>query len=129
MSPLHWTVKPTRNLAAALARQGHRVSADTVGDLLSEEGFSLQAGATTLEGRQHPDRDARFRYTNEQAISPGPARRRWPNATTSRSPSSSPATPAPSPPTFAAAPHSCRRTAAPGRSPTSSCARRKTSYP
>jgi hypothetical protein len=66
MSPLRRTVKPTRSLAAELTRQGHRVSADTVGDLLGEEGFSLQAGAKTLEGRQHPDRDARFRYVNEQ---------------------------------------------------------------
>jgi len=66
MSPLRWTVKSTRVLAAELTRQGHRVSADTVADLLHEEGFSLQAGAKTLEGRQHPDRDAQFRYINEQ---------------------------------------------------------------
>ncbi|MFJ2170606.1 ISAzo13 family transposase [Streptomyces griseofuscus] len=67
MSPLRWTVKSTRNLAAELTRQGHRVSADTVGDLLRQEGFSLQAGSKTLEGKQHPDRDAQFRYINEQA--------------------------------------------------------------
>ena len=35
-------------------------------DLLREEGFSLQANAKTLEGTQHPDRDAQFRYINEQ---------------------------------------------------------------
>jgi hypothetical protein len=34
--------------------------------LLHEEGFSLQGNAKTLEGRQHPDRDAQFRYINEQ---------------------------------------------------------------
>jgi transposase len=67
MSPLRWTVKSTRNLAAELTRRGHRVSADTVGDLLRREGFSLQAGAKTIEGKQHPDRDAQFRYINEQA--------------------------------------------------------------
>ncbi|MFJ6897098.1 ISAzo13 family transposase [Streptomyces hokutonensis] len=67
MSPLRWTVKSTRNLAADLTRQGHRVSADTVRDLLREEGFSLQAGAKTLEGKQHPDRNAQFRYINERA--------------------------------------------------------------
>lgn len=67
ISPLRWTVKSTRNLAAELTRQGHQVSADTVGDLLREEGFSLQAGAKTLEGKQHPDREAQFRYINEQA--------------------------------------------------------------
>ncbi|EFF89896.1 LOW QUALITY PROTEIN: rhodopirellula transposase, partial [Streptomyces sp. e14] len=67
MSPLRWTVKSTRTLAAELTRQGYRVSADTVGDLLREEGFSPQAGAKTIEGKQHPDRDAQFRYINERA--------------------------------------------------------------
>jgi transposase len=67
MSPLRWTLKSTRQLAAELTRQGHRAGADTVGDLLREEGFSLQGNAKTLEGKQHPDRDAQFRYLNEQA--------------------------------------------------------------
>src|SRR5216683_4063558 len=67
MSPLRWTTKSTRNLAAELTRQGHRVSADTVGDVLREEGFSLQGNAKTIEGRQHPDRDAQFRYIGQQA--------------------------------------------------------------
>src|SRR5947208_11192639 len=67
MSPLRWTVKSARKLAAELTRQGHRVGAGTVGDLLREEGFSLQGNAKTIEGRQHPDRDAQFRYINEQA--------------------------------------------------------------
>jgi len=66
MSPLRWTTKSTRRLAAELTRQGHRVSADTVGDLLRAEGFSLQGNAKTLEGQRHPDRDAQFRYINEQ---------------------------------------------------------------
>ena len=66
MSPLRWTTKSLRVLAAELARQGHRVSADTVADLLHEEGFSLQGNAKALEGSQHPDRDAQFRYINEQ---------------------------------------------------------------
>jgi transposase len=67
VSPLRWTVKSLRSLAGALTRQGHRVSAPTVGRLLRENGFSLQASAKTLEGRQHPDRDAQFRYISEQA--------------------------------------------------------------
>ena len=66
MSPLRWTTKSTRKLAAELTRQGHKVSADTVGDVLREEGFSLQGNAKTIEGRQHPDRDAQFHYINEQ---------------------------------------------------------------
>jgi transposase len=67
MSPLRWTTKSTRNLADELTRQGHKVSADTVGDLLREAGFSLQGNAKTLEGTRHPDRDAQFRYISEQA--------------------------------------------------------------
>jgi Rhodopirellula transposase DDE domain len=67
MSPLRWVIKSTRNLADELTRQGHKVSADTVGDLLREEGFSLQGNAKTIEGTRHPDRDAQFRYINEQA--------------------------------------------------------------
>ena len=67
MSPLRWTTKSTRKLADELTRAGHTVSADTVGDLLREEGFSLQANAKTIEGTQHPDRDAQFGYINELA--------------------------------------------------------------
>ena len=65
-SPLRWTVKSTRTLAAELTAQGHRVSAGTVAGLLRAQGFSLQASAKTIEGRQHPDRDAQFRYINGQ---------------------------------------------------------------
>jgi hypothetical protein len=65
-SPLRWTVKSTRTLARELTARGHEVSAGTVGDLLRGAGFRLQANAKTLEGRQHPDRDAQFRYINEQ---------------------------------------------------------------
>ncbi|MET9888578.1 ISAzo13 family transposase [Streptomyces sp. NPDC006430] len=67
MSPLRWTVKSTRTLARELTWAGHKISADTVAGLLREAGFSLQANAKTLEGGQHADRDAQFRYLNEQA--------------------------------------------------------------
>src|SRR5215212_6283086 len=66
MSPLRWTTKSLRHLAEELARQDHPVSAPTVGRLLRENGFSLQGTAKTLEGVQHPDRDAQFAYINEQ---------------------------------------------------------------
>jgi hypothetical protein len=66
MSPLRWTTKSVRVLAAELTAQGHPVSADTVADLLREQGFSLQGNAKMIEGSQHPDRDAQFRYVNEQ---------------------------------------------------------------
>src|SRR3954451_14498794 len=66
MSPLRWTTKSLRHLAEQLAGQDHPVSAPTVGRLLRENGFSLQGTAKTLEGAQHPDRDAQFTYINEQ---------------------------------------------------------------
>ena len=66
MSPLLWTCKSTRQLAAALQEQGHRVSEHVVRDLLHAAGYSLQANAKTLEGKQRPDRDAQFRYLNDQ---------------------------------------------------------------
>src|SRR5512140_1758589 len=66
MSPLRWTTKSLRALSAELTRQGHRAGADTVADLLREEGFSLQGNAKTIEGNQVPDRDGQFRYLNEQ---------------------------------------------------------------
>ena len=68
MSPLKWTTKSTRNLSEALAGRGHQVSASTVATLLTGElGYSLQGNAKTIEGKQHPDRDAQFGYLNAQA--------------------------------------------------------------
>ena len=66
MSPLRWTTKSLRHLAEELTGQGHPVSAPTVGRVLRDNGFSLQGTAKTLEGEQHPDRDAQFRYINDQ---------------------------------------------------------------
>ncbi|MDT5350777.1 MAG: hypothetical protein QOH91_4064, partial [Mycobacterium sp.] len=64
MSPLVWTTKSTRNLAGALTAAGHRVSDRTVARMLRAMGFSLQANAKVIEGRQHEDRDAQFDYLN-----------------------------------------------------------------
>jgi transposase len=67
MSPLRWTLKSTRQLAKALQDMGHRISSWTVGQLLHQMGYSLQATAKTVEGAQHADRDAQFRYINERS--------------------------------------------------------------
>jgi hypothetical protein len=66
-SPLRWTSKSKTKLAAELASLGHRVSATTVGRLLHDLGYSLQAAKKNLEGTQHPDRDEQFAYINKQA--------------------------------------------------------------
>jgi transposase len=66
MSPLRWTCKSTRTLAEELSRQGYSVSANTVGRLLRDCGYSLQANRKTIEGKQHPDRDAQFRHISRR---------------------------------------------------------------
>ena len=66
MSPLRWTCKSTRALAKELSRQGFRVSHTKVGELLQSRGFSLQANRKTIEGKQHPDRDAQFEHINKR---------------------------------------------------------------
>ena len=65
-SPLRWTSKSTRTLADELDAQGHSVAPRTVAKLLHESGYSLQATRKTREGRDHPDRDAQFRYLTGQ---------------------------------------------------------------
>ncbi len=92
MSPLKWTSKSLRNLAAALcamgearqgprpaepvgvSRGGHRVGHDVVGTLLKTLGYSLQGNRKTLEGSGHVDRDAQFGHiakTVKEAITAG----------------------------------------------------------
>jgi transposase len=66
MSPLRWTCKSTRTLATELTRQGFTVSCNTVGRLLRTCGYSLQANRKTLEGKQHPDRNAQFGHISRR---------------------------------------------------------------
>lgn len=66
MSPLRWTCKSTRQLAEALKKCGHPVSHQLVAKLLHATGYSLQAPVKMLDGAHHPDRDAQFRYLNDQ---------------------------------------------------------------
>jgi len=64
MSPLRWTCKSVRRLAAELKQMGHRISRTVVGELLKQQKFSLQANCKTKEGGNHPDRDAQFAHIN-----------------------------------------------------------------
>ena len=63
-SPLRWTSKSTRKLAEELGRKGFTVSPQTVGVLLHNSGYSLQATHKTLEGASHPDRNEQFETIN-----------------------------------------------------------------
>ena len=65
MSPLKWTSKSLRNLAAALCAMGHRIGHDSVAALLKTLGYSLQGNRKTLEGSHHVDRDAQFQHIAE----------------------------------------------------------------
>jgi hypothetical protein len=65
MSPLRWTCKSLRQLAAELVARGHRVSRTVVGELLKAQKFSLQANSKTNEGGDHPDRDAQFSHISQ----------------------------------------------------------------
>ena len=63
---LRWTSKSTRKLAAELGRQGYEIGDRKVAQLLHQMGYSLQANVKTLEGSQHPDRNAQFEYVHAQ---------------------------------------------------------------
>jgi hypothetical protein len=67
-SPLRWTCKSTHVLSAELfERHGIRISDKTVAKLLREHGYSLQAPNKSVEGTQHPDRNAQFEHINAKA--------------------------------------------------------------
>jgi hypothetical protein len=66
-SSLRWTCKSTHKLAAELGAQGHRVSHETVRQLLQQLDYRLQGTRKTKEGSAHPDRNAQFEYINAQA--------------------------------------------------------------
>ena len=65
MSPLRWTCKSLRRLAAELDKLGHKISHTVVGELLKKQKFSLQANRKTREGADNPDRDAPFHVIND----------------------------------------------------------------
>ncbi len=66
-SPLRWTSKSVRKLAAALGDAGHRVSHQWVAEALRDLGYRLQGNRKTREGGASPDRDAQFAHINAVA--------------------------------------------------------------
>ena len=63
-SPLRWTCKSTRRLCRELIDLGYSASSRLVGTLLRGMGYSLQGNCKTIEGKQHPDRNAQFEHIN-----------------------------------------------------------------
>jgi transposase len=66
-SPLRWTCKSVRILSQELNQMGHQTSHRMVAELLHEMGYSLQSNQKTIEGCDHPDRDAQFEFINQQS--------------------------------------------------------------
>ena len=52
---------------AAMVDADPEIAYDALYAAARKAGYSLQASARTLEGRQHPDRDAQFGYLADQA--------------------------------------------------------------
>lgn len=69
-SPLRWTCKSTHKLASELRamKPGRSVSAPLVNQLLRDQGYSLQSNRKTLEGSEHPDRDAQFQFIHDKVL-------------------------------------------------------------
>ena len=66
-SPLRWTCKSKAKLAAAMTKNGWKVSATMVGRLLHELGYSLKSVRKSPERTAHPDRNAQFEHINAAA--------------------------------------------------------------
>lgn len=66
-SLLRWTCKSLRQLESELRLQGYVVSHTSIGALLKKLGYSLQGNRKTLEGGDHPDRNAQFEFINARA--------------------------------------------------------------
>jgi hypothetical protein len=66
-SPLLWTTRSVKRLAGEMTAAGHPCSPQTCWRMLKDAGFTMQSNSKAAEGRQHPDRDAQFRYIAAQA--------------------------------------------------------------
>lgn len=67
-TPLRWTCKSVRKIAAELKRQGFDVGRQSVANILHELEFSLQANKKTSEGKEsHPDRDEQFKHISKKS--------------------------------------------------------------
>jgi hypothetical protein len=64
MAEITWCSRSLRDLERQLAARGFRCGKDAVARMMRAEGCSLQGMSRTIEGRRHPDRDARFGHVN-----------------------------------------------------------------
>jgi hypothetical protein len=62
MSNVKWTSSSTYKLSEQLNNLGYKICPDSVGKLLKEENYSLQANLKTIEGKPSPERDYQFKF-------------------------------------------------------------------
>jgi hypothetical protein len=68
-SALRWTTLSVRKLEGELREAGFTVSYGTIANLLKKLNYTLQSNYKRSEGTvDHQDRDAQFRYINDQAM-------------------------------------------------------------
>jgi hypothetical protein len=59
-----WCTLSLREIGREMTRRGFGCKKDAIARIMHEDGYSLQGMSRTLEGKQHPDRDAQFRHIN-----------------------------------------------------------------
>jgi hypothetical protein len=64
VAEITWCSLSLREIARQLAGRGYRCGKDAAARMLGENGYSLQGMSRTIEGSQHPDRDAQFGNIN-----------------------------------------------------------------
>jgi hypothetical protein len=66
MKNIKWTNKSTYSIAKSFKSMGYSICEDTIGRMLKEDKYSLQANKKMYEGKSHDDRDEQFCYINDQ---------------------------------------------------------------
>ncbi len=66
MSKLKWTNKSTYTIADELKKNNQIISEDTIGRVIKQLGYSLQANVKSKENGSSEQRDSQFKYINEQ---------------------------------------------------------------
>ena len=65
MNKLKWTNKSTYKIADELKNKNKNISEDSVGRIIKQLGYSLQANIKSKESGSSEERDSQFRYINE----------------------------------------------------------------
>jgi DDE family transposase len=64
VAEITWCSLSLRDIGRQMAGLGFRCGKDALARMMRKDGYSLQGMSRTIEGKQHPDRDAQFRRIN-----------------------------------------------------------------